>query len=174
MSMKGTHIIVYILGMLFTGGQAVFAASPAGRHDSCSQQEVHLKDFTRNHLDSKECFPWFNKEYTDYVPQREYVDTLKSYKNSLKVVAIGGSWCSDTQHLLPELYKITDQVGIPPGHIQLIGVDRDKKDAFGKNAYDVKLVPTFIFYLKGKEIGRIVETSPGPLEEEIVKLIKQG
>jgi hypothetical protein len=42
------------------------------------------------------------------------------------------------------------------------------------DSLDIELVPTFIFYRKGMEIGRIVETPLQTMEEDIYRILMQS
>ena len=103
-------------------------------------------------------------------------DVIKQYaanKDSVSIIIFGGTWCSDTQHLLPNFYATTDAAGFPDKRITLIGVDRDKKTLFNlSETFNIKNVPTFIVMKQGKEIGRVVEYGKiGAPEKEVAQII---
>ena len=54
----------------------------------------------------------------------------------------------------------------------MIAVDRNKEDLNGEvDSLAIELVPTFIFYREGKEIGRIEESPRETLEKDFNKIV---
>lgn len=83
-----------------------------------------------------------------------------------------GSWCGDSQEQVPRFLKIMDAIGFSENNITIYCVDRNKKTDKGEtDNLKITLVPTFIFYKDGKEIGRIVETPKTTLEKEMLEII---
>jgi len=83
-----------------------------------------------------------------------------------------GTWCGDSKRETPHFYKILDQTGFNINNLQLITVNRNKKTPDNlQEGFDVKRVPTFIFYKDGKEIGRYVEYARESLEKDILKIV---
>ena len=122
-------------------------------------------------LDYKKKYPWFYYGYLAYQPNEVLVKKLKPIAKDLRVLVVGGSWCSDTQLELPKFYKLSTQMGIEPGQIELIMVDR-KKTSFNLNVQNlqVKNVPAFLFYKDGKEQGRIIEKPDSCFEMHLIKI----
>lgn len=118
-----------------------------------------LKGFiTRQDLASDSAFAWFAKNTKDYKPDASAVTALKGAKDSIYVLAFGGTWCHDTQYILPKFYTLTDVAGLAPDHIALVGVDHNKKTVQHlSEAFNIVSVPTFIVLKNGQEIGRVVE-----------------
>ena len=59
-----------------------------------------------------------------------------------------------------------------PFKVRYVAVDREKKDPAGETAKsDVRYVPTFIVVRDGREVGRIVETSPHGVEADLLALL---
>jgi thiol-disulfide isomerase/thioredoxin len=87
-----------------------------------------------------------------------------------------GSWCGDSQEQVPKFYKIISLLNFDENKIQLIAVDRKKHareyDALVQSL-NIELIPTFIFYKNGKEIGRIIETPKETLEADILEILNQ-
>ena len=103
------------------------------------------------------------------------VETFKKNKDKFTVVIFGGTWCHDTQNLLPVFYRLADKSGFPEKNITLIAVDRDKKtiNNLQKN-YSITNVPTFIIMKDGKEMGRVVEYgSSGEIDKELGEIVKK-
>jgi thiol-disulfide isomerase/thioredoxin len=84
-----------------------------------------------------------------------------------------GSWCSDSRREVPRFYKILDRLKFDQNKLTLFCVDRSKKDsADDTSKLNIESVPTFIFYRKEKEIGRIIESPKETLEKDIQKIVE--
>lgn len=118
-----------------------------------------LKGFiSRQELASDTSFAWFAKNSKDYTPDASAVTAFKGAKDSVYVLAFGGTWCHDTQFILPKFYMLADAVGLAPDHITLVGVDHNKKTVQHlSETFNITNVPTFIVMKNGQELGRVVE-----------------
>lgn len=133
-----------------------------------------LKGFiSKKDLVTDTAFNWFVQGQKSFTPNGEVVKQYAAAKDSVNIIVFGGTWCEDTKHLLPNFYATADAAGIPPDHIVLLGVDRDKKTLFHlSEAFNVTLVPTFIVMKNGKEIGRVVEYGRiGAPEKEVAQIL---
>lgn len=113
---------------------------------------------TRADIENDTAFGWFKKNYNMGRPDANAVTAFKQHANDFQVLIFAGTWCPDTQNLLPEFYRLTDASGYPDSNISLVGVDHSKKtfDNLSRTFHLVD-VPTFIVMKDGKEIGRVVE-----------------
>ncbi len=130
---------------------------------------------TRSGFDQKEFAAWFKPEYESYMPDAETIEKLK--KHSFKKIGIKiifGTWCGDSRREMPRFYKIKDMANMPENSISLTAVDSDKNsgDSALKNI-EFTRIPTFIFYKKGKEIGRIVESCEASLEKDMLAILEK-
>jgi thiol-disulfide isomerase/thioredoxin len=134
-----------------------FAQNPEVSKDA--EGNKVLKGFiTRQSLASDSSFGWFAQNGKGYTPHAGAVTALKGAKDSIYILAFGGTWCHDTHFILPKFYTLADAAGIAPDHITLLGVDHNKKTVQHlSEAFNVTLVPTFIVLKNGQEIGRVVE-----------------
>ncbi len=90
---------------------------------------------------------------------------------SIKIVF--GSWCPDSHREVPKFLRIMETMNISDDNITIIAVNRDKE--FSKVdivRMGVKLVPTFIVYREGNEVGRIIEIADPSLEMELMEMLK--
>ena len=135
----------------------VFAQTPEVYKDS--EGNKVLKGFvTRQQLASDTSFTWFAKNSTGYTPDASAVAAFKGAKDSVYVLAFGGTWCHDTQFILPKFYALADASGLAPDHITFIGVDHGKKTIQHlSETFNITNVPTFIVLKNGQELGRVVE-----------------
>jgi len=113
---------------------------------------------TRSDIENDTAFAWFKKNYNLGKPDANAIAAFKQHTNDLKVLVFVGTWCPDTQNLLPEFYRLTDASGFADSSITLIGVDNDKTTLDNLNTtFHLVDVPTFIVMKNGKEVGRVVE-----------------
>jgi thiol-disulfide isomerase/thioredoxin len=89
------------------------------------------------------------------------------------MVVFGGTWCEDTQNLLPKFYQLVNASGYPQSKISLIAVDRKKQTINDlSKIYNISNVPTFIVLKDGKEVGRVVEYGKeGDITKELGKIV---
>ena len=136
-----------------------------------------LKGFmTRQQLATDPDFSWFAQNQGDYVPDASALQALRAQKDSINIIAFGGTWCSDTKFILPKFYKLADAAGLAPERITLIGVDESKKTLQHlSEALNVTNVPTFIVFKNGKELGRVVEYgTTGMFDRELGEIIAKS
>ena len=107
--------------------------------------------------------PDYNKWYTESqkiypVPNEDAVKGMRKNKDNVNIVIFGGTWCEDTQFILPKFFRMQEASGFPEDRITLYAVDRHKKTT-GSIAedYHITNVPTIIVMKDGKEVGRVVE-----------------
>jgi len=119
--------------------------------------------------------PEYPERRAEYEPNADVVSYMASVvQPSDAVVVVLGTWCHDSQREVPRFLKIRDElerfgVSLP---VRFIAVDREKKEPADLLAgLDVEMVATFIYYRDGQEIGRIVETPDGPLEDHLLRVI---
>lgn len=115
---------------------------------------------------------WFDSEYEAYNPDSVAVKEIEYNFDDVKTTIIMGTWCSDSREQVPRFFKVTDEAGYPENNITIDCVNRDKKEYSGSvDSLNIELVPTFIFYRDGKEIGRIIETPQQTMEEDIYTIL---
>lgn len=84
-----------------------------------------------------------------------------------------GTWCSDSAREVARFWRVLDQVGgLVPFEVEYIAVDRaDKRPPELAETVDLRYVPTFIVRRDGREVGRVVETSPHGIETDLLALL---
>lgn len=121
-------------------------------------------------------FNWYKDNYKYANPSADAVKAFKERKNKFKILVFGGTWCHDTQNLLPLFYKIIDQSTYAESNVYLLGVDRKKSAGNNLNVeYKIEKVPTFIIIdSKGKEFGRVVEYGEtGAIDKELAAIVNK-
>jgi len=116
----------------------------------------------------------YKAEYPIYKADAETMKQLAGKLKGIKVTVVMATWCGDSKEWVPRFYKIMDELKFNYKNLTLICVDRSKK-APGTNVEDLKieLVPTFIFYRKKTELGRIIEVPADLMEKEILKILSK-
>lgn len=114
---------------------------------------------------------WFEAEYDYYQPEDSVMKLIDL--NSVKIVCVMGTWCSDSRREVPRFFKILDELKYDYNNLSLYCVDRKKKaEGFDTDQFIIERVPTFIFYKNDSEIGRIIETPVESLERDILNILK--
>ena len=141
--------------------------------DENANQEILFGYCDKDSLKSNMVTEWFLPEYNNYSVDEE---TLKSIDSELiqelEIFIILGTWCSDSQREVPRFLKITEFLNLQAGRLVIIGVDKNKEAGeILISKMNIELVPTFIFYFKDVEIGRIIESPEETLEKDMLNII---
>jgi hypothetical protein len=135
--------------------------------DPKAEEDIIYGYCTRGGLASGEFLSWFEPEYESYTVN-------DSILLSMNIVAVLGTWCSDSQREVPRLLKILDFIHFPEENLKLICINRSK-EAEGTEVedLDIQLVPTIIIYNGDTELGRIIESPEVSLEADIAAILEQ-
>lgn len=141
--------------------------------DPSINREILYGYCTRDTFDTEPFSEWFSTEYENYPVDESLLGELNQeqvHQYTVKIVL--GTWCPDSQREVPRFFKILDYLKFDERKITLISVDRRKK-ADGTEVEDLMIdfVPTFIFYVEGREAGRIIETPEVSLEADMIKIL---
>lgn len=84
-----------------------------------------------------------------------------------------GTWCSDSRKEVSRFWQAMDLAESTPFGVELIAVDRRKRapDGLTDDAH-VRYVPTFVVLRDGREVGRVVESSPSGIEADVGALLR--
>jgi thiol-disulfide isomerase/thioredoxin len=147
---------IFIIAIVIFSAQIAFAQTEVSQDASGNKV---LKGFmTKQELVTDTAFKWFAQNQQGYVPDQVALQSLRANKDSINVVAFGGTWCGDTKYILPKFFALTDAAGVSQDRITLLGVDHNKKTVHHlAEAFGVTNVPTIIIMKNGKEVGRVVE-----------------
>lgn len=135
-------------------------------------REVLFGKCDREGLKTGEMGETFQDFYDAYHPDQEVIGNLTPLLEKTRIFVVLGSWCSDSQEQLPAFLKVLDQCDYPSSRVKMICVNRDKlAGKIDLKGYGIEKVPTFIFFNKGKETGRIVETPVVTLEQDMLDIL---
>ena len=117
---------------------------------------------------------WYGSNQISYKPDATIIAAMEAAKGKVQFVIFGGTWCEDTQFILPKFFKLQEQAGIADNTISFYGVDREKKTLGNlTDAFKITNVPTIIVMKDGKEVGRVVEYGKtGKWDIELAELLK--
>jgi thiol-disulfide isomerase/thioredoxin len=115
----------------------------------------------------------YQQEYSAYKADAATLEILKKKLRKVKVKVVMATWCGDSKDWIPRFYKVMDQIGYDEKNITLICVDHQKRaDVKGLQGLKIERVPTFIFYKRKRELGRIIETPSDILEKSMLEILK--
>jgi thiol-disulfide isomerase/thioredoxin len=116
-------------------------------------------------------FKWYAQNLKTYTGGKDAA-TFGKHKDSIQLVIFLGTWCEDSQVIIPKLFPFLDAAGFSDDRITMIGVDRNKKSiSHITDAFNVINVPTVIVMKDGKELGRVVEYGRyGMVEKELAEI----
>ncbi|HYX23963.1 MAG TPA: thioredoxin family protein [Thermoanaerobaculia bacterium] len=106
-------------------------------------------------------------------PDAGKTKALAAVASGTEVTVFLGTWCGDSRREVPRFWRALDLVGgAVPFKISYVAVDRHKKEPAGPvTESGVQFLPTFIVRRDGREVGRIVETSPHGVENDLLALL---
>lgn len=132
---------------------------------------IERKDFSESE-DSE----WFCAEYESYKIDNELIQRIGNKLSDFKTETFIGSWCGDSRREFPRLMKILDELNFEPKNHRIYALDENKSSEQGYEiGKKINRVPIFIFYKKGKEVSRIVETPASVcLEYDILKIVEEN
>ena len=119
---------------------------------------------------------WYRSSYSIYSPDTAILSAFEKGKSKVQFVIFGGTWCEDTQFVLPKFFKLQEKSGVPDNTITFFGVNRAKKSlASIADAFNIINVPTIIVMKEGKELGRVVEYGKtGKWDKELADIINSA
>ena len=150
-----------------TTGTATEATKP-----KVQQNDMIVGKFQKEDLQEEPYASWFNSGYNSYTPSKEALETIRKNISEYEIVAFMGTWCPDSRREVPHFFKLLDEANYDLSKLTIIGVDRSKTTPDNlQEGYDVKRVPTFIFYKNGKEVNRYVEYARESLAEDVAAIV---
>lgn len=115
---------------------------------------------------------WFSKNFETYTLDTKTIKALRKKLKHVTIKAFMGTWCKDSKREVPRFYKVLEAANFDLKKVEMITVNRGKRTPDNlQKGFNIKRVPTFIFYKKGKEIGRYVEFPRTSLEKDILTIV---
>lgn len=122
---------------------------------------------------------WFKPQYSNYEVDKNTIKSVAEKLKKYEIKVFMGTWCGDSKREVPRFYKILESINFPKKQLTMVAVDNTKenyKKSPGEEEKGLNIikVPTFIFYLNGKEVNRIVESPIESLEKDIASILDEN
>ncbi len=172
--MKKLTVVFLFLSFLFTAkSQINYKVSTDPKN---SQVLIFQGLVEKSELQHEKSFDWFTLNQKGFTPDSNLVNALKMNKGRVSFLIFGGTWCDDTQFIIPKFYKAQELAGFSDTSIVFFGVDREKKSTGNlSQLFNIKNVPTIITLKEGKEVGRVVEYGKtGKWDAELAEIVKSN
>ena len=123
--------------------------------------------------DKVEATPDWVQAEVDAKPDAAAAQALAAVEPGAEVTIYLGTWCGDSRREVPRFWKAVDAAGgSVPFEVRYVGVDHAKQEPADLLKQDgVRYLPTIIVRRGGHEVGRIVETSPHGVEQDLLALL---
>jgi len=159
-------IILLLLPFIFIN------CSPIGKIITDNNEKMLLGKATNDDLEKAPFNAWYTSGFNNYNPNEEVTNQLKDKVINITVTIFMGTWCEDSHNHVPDFYKVLEACQFKERGITLIAMDKNKTTPENLEAgLNITNVPTFIFYEKGVEIGRIVESPKVSLEQDMLDIL---
>jgi thiol-disulfide isomerase/thioredoxin len=170
--MKQFFLIALAFGL---SAKAVHAQTPYT--STVDNQKVTILDgiITKYALQNNDAFKgWYGSNQNGFKLDSNVVAAMEASKGKVQYVIFGGTWCEDTQNILPKFFKLQEASGVSDNAITFFAVDRSKKTLGNvADAFKITNVPTIIVMKDGKETGRVVEYGKGGRwDKDVAELVK--
>lgn len=167
--MNYRSVLPLLCAAVILASSACATARPAGG-DGKEEENVLVGALTREQVEA--AVPEWVQAEVEAQPDAEAAQALASLEPGAEVTVYLGTWCGDSRRELSRFWKALDQTsGAVPFQVRYVGVDREKKEPAGVQEDGVLYLPTFIVRRGGHEVGRIVETSPHSVEQDLLALL---
>lgn len=153
------------------------SADYATLKDEKNGQVVYKGIFSYRDMEQQPTFHWLVEGMDNYTPDATATDYLKQVMGNYKLLIFIGTWCEDSQRLLPQLYKVLQTINRNWEDVMIIGMDRAKTTNTNEGQqlaklYNITLLPTIIVLnSNNEEAGRIVETTQKNIEWDLTEIV---
>ncbi|HPH84246.1 MAG TPA: thioredoxin family protein [Ferruginibacter sp.] len=163
--------LVFFASAQLVSAQTPYTSAPDEKHPEVTILNGIISKYI---LLNNDAFKWYGSAQSSYTPDAELVNALEASKGKVQFIIFGGTWCEDTQYVLPKFFKWQEMSGFPDEAISFFGVNRAKKTlGHLADAFNITNVPTIIVMKDGKEVGRVVEYGKtGKWDKEVAELLK--
>lgn len=170
--MKTSFLLTGILIMLCITAfsQTQYEVTPDLKHP---EDKVLKGIISKDLIKNDSAFKWYADNQKIYRnPDTAIIGPLHR-DNTVKYVVFGGTWCGDTQSILPKFFMLQEKAGIAENRITFFAVDRQKQSLGNiTSAMNITNVPTIIVMKNGKEVGRVIEYGKtGHWDKELAEIV---
>jgi thiol-disulfide isomerase/thioredoxin len=152
--------------------QAQYEITPDPKHP---EVKVFRGIVNKYLIENEPTFGWMKSAKVGYKPDTTTLNAFERSKGKVQFVVFGGTWCEDTQSIVPKFFSLQEKSGVPDNAISFFGVNREKKSlASIAEAFNIKNVPTIIIMKDGVEKGRVVEYGKtGNWDKELAEILNK-
>jgi thiol-disulfide isomerase/thioredoxin len=165
-------LTLLLSGFFFTNacGQAQYQILKDEKHP---EQHILRGIINKYLLQNDTTYKWYASSAAGYKADTAIISAFEKTKDKVQFVVFGGTWCEDTQFILPKFFKLQEMSGVADNTITFFGVNRAKKSLSSiADAFGVINVPTIIIMKNGKEAGRVVEYGKtGKWDKELAEIL---
>jgi thiol-disulfide isomerase/thioredoxin len=128
---------------------------------------------TKEQITKDTAFAWYEANLKYFKVDSTTVQSIRAKKDKIYLILFCGTWCHDSQQLVPKYLTTLEAAGFPDEKLTIIGVDRNKETINNlSHTFNITNVPTMIVMQDGKEAGRITEFGKTALvDKELGELI---
>ena len=165
-----TGILLMLTAVSFS--QTQYEVSPDPNHP---ERRILKGIINKEIIKNDTAYKWYAENQKTYNnPDTAIVGALHRGTN-VNYIVFGGTWCGDTQYILPKFFTLQEKAGIADDKISFFAVDRQKKTLGNiAAALNITNVPTIIVMKNGKEAGRVVEYGKtGKWDKELADIVAQ-
>lgn len=169
-------IVVVLLSIIITQAAISQSQYEVSYDKTRNNQKVLTGIINKDLIAQDTAFKWYATNQKGYeVSDPAILQAFTQNKDSVNFIIFGGTWCEDTQNILPKFFKIQEKSGLADSHITFFGVDGDKQSLGNiSTAMNIKNVPTIIVMKNGKELGRVVEYgTTGKWDKELADILNK-
>jgi thiol-disulfide isomerase/thioredoxin len=168
---------------------AVFISLISSKTIAQSNQPLHLYEvvpdatekktlrglLTKEQITKDTAFGWYADNLKYFRPDSTVVQNIRSKADQISLVLFCGTWCHDSQQLIPKYISTLEAANFPDQKLTIIGVDRAKTTISGLHkVFGLVSVPTIIVMKDGKEVDRVVEFGKTALVDKELGAIIEG
>jgi thiol-disulfide isomerase/thioredoxin len=130
---------------------------------------------TKEQITKDTAFGWYADNLKYFRPDSTIVKDIRSKADKIEIVLFCGTWCHDSQQLIPKYISTLEAANFPDQKLTIIGVDRAKTTISGLHkVFGLVSVPTIIVMQNGKEVDRVVEFGKTALVDKELGAIIAG
>jgi hypothetical protein len=170
-SLAGAAALVLLAGL---AANACAASAPSGGSAAAAHPQVLVGPSTREQIEA--AAPEWGREAAEAHPDAEAARALLQVPRGAEVLVFLGTWCSDSKREVARLWRALDDAGGAgpelPFTVRYLCVSEDKRQPAAAVAeFGLRYMPTFVVRRGGREVGRVVEISPGGIESDLLALL---
>src|SRR5688500_7029338 len=107
---KSVFLAIFVFVSIFVNAQTLYT------YTKDDENAILNGIVTKYILQNDPAFKWYAPSKSSYNADSVLVKNMESSKDKVRYVVFGGTWCSDTQFILPKFFKSQELSGVPDQH----------------------------------------------------------